>query len=98
MCRGAPDTSLHPFGGVHKRAVVRRVFRCIRLGGQVGLCCVDDASYWSVASSTTTGAQEVDVAYDVDKFAEMVVHVAGRLADDRAGGATKLNKLVFFAE
>ncbi len=40
----------------------------------------------------------MDVAYDADKFTEMVVHVAGRLKDDRAGGATKLNKVLFFAE
>ena len=40
----------------------------------------------------------MDVAYDADKFTELVVHVAGRLADDRAGGATKLNKVLFFAE
>ena len=40
----------------------------------------------------------MDVAYDAGKFSEMVLHVAGRLQDDRAGGATKLNKVLFFAE
>ena len=40
----------------------------------------------------------MDVAYDVGKFSEMVLHVAGRLQADRAGGATKLNKVLFFAE
>ncbi len=40
----------------------------------------------------------MDVAYDAGKFAEMVLLVAGRLQDDRAGGATKLNKVLFFAE
>lgn len=40
----------------------------------------------------------MDVAYDARKFAEMVLHVAGRLQDDRAGGATKLNKVLFLAE
>lgn len=40
----------------------------------------------------------VDVAYDARKFAEMVLLVAGRLQDDRAGGSTKLNKVLFFAE
>lgn len=40
----------------------------------------------------------MDVAYDSRKFAEMVLLVAGRLQDDRAGGATKLNKVLFFAE
>ena len=38
------------------------------------------------------------VEYDARKFAEMVLHVAGRLRSDRAGGATKLNKVLFFAE
>lgn len=37
-------------------------------------------------------------AYDAGKFAEMVLYVAARLQDDRAGGATKLNKVLFFAE
>lgn len=40
----------------------------------------------------------MDVAYDSRKFAEMILHVAERLQDDRAGGATKLNKVLFFAE
>lgn len=38
------------------------------------------------------------LAYDDRKFTEMVLHVARRLRDDRAGGATKLNKVLFFAE
>ena len=40
----------------------------------------------------------VDVAYDESKFAELLLHVASRLHDDRAGGATKLNKVLFFVE
>ena len=40
----------------------------------------------------------MDVAYDEDKFVEMVLYVAERLQDDRAGGAVKLNKVLFFAE
>lgn len=40
----------------------------------------------------------VDVAYDERKFAEMLLYIAGRLRGDRAGGATKLNKVLFFAE
>ena len=40
----------------------------------------------------------MNIAYDVDKFAEMVLYVAARLQDDHAGGATKLNKVLFFAE
>lgn len=40
----------------------------------------------------------MDVGYHEDKFAEMVLYVAGRLQHDRAGGATELNKVLFFAE
>ncbi len=40
----------------------------------------------------------MDVAYDEDKFAELLLHVASRLQGDRAGGATKLNKVLFFVE
>ena len=36
--------------------------------------------------------------YDERKFTELLVHVANRLSDDVAGGATKLNKVLFFAE
>lgn len=40
----------------------------------------------------------MDLAYSERKFAELVLHVADRLRKDRAGGATKLNKVVFLAE
>jgi hypothetical protein len=40
----------------------------------------------------------MDVRYDGAKFAELILHVADRLRADRAGGATKLNKVLFFAE
>lgn len=40
----------------------------------------------------------MDVAYNEEKFVEMVLHVSDRLQEDRAGGATKLNKILFFAE
>ena len=40
----------------------------------------------------------MEVRYDEAKFTEMLLHIAGRLQDDRAGGATKLNKILFFAE
>lgn len=40
----------------------------------------------------------VQVTYDEAKFTELLLYVAGKLAGDRAGGATKLNKVVFFAE
>lgn len=40
----------------------------------------------------------MDVGYRERKFTEMVLYVAERLRDDRAGGATKLNKVLFFAE
>lgn len=38
------------------------------------------------------------VMYDETKFAEMLLFAARLLEDDHAGGATKLNKLLFFAE
>ena len=37
-------------------------------------------------------------SYDEAKFIEMVLSIAGRLRDDRAGGATKLNKVLYFAD
>ncbi|MGH9156801.1 MAG: Panacea domain-containing protein [Acidimicrobiales bacterium] len=40
----------------------------------------------------------MDVRYDEAKFTELLVYVADRLRNDRAGGATKLNKVLFFAE
>lgn len=36
--------------------------------------------------------------YDERKFSELVLYVAERLADDPAGGALKLNKVLFFSE
>jgi uncharacterized phage-associated protein len=40
----------------------------------------------------------MDVRYDEAKFAELILYVSDRLRADRAGGATKLNKVIFFAE
>jgi hypothetical protein len=40
----------------------------------------------------------VEVRYDEAKFRELVLYIADRLRGDRAGGATKLNKVLFFAE
>jgi uncharacterized phage-associated protein len=40
----------------------------------------------------------VEVRYDEAKFTELVLYVADRLRGDRAGGAIKLNKVLFFAE
>ncbi len=40
----------------------------------------------------------MDIAYDEDKLAELLLHVAGSLAGHPSAGATKLNKLLFFAE
>ena len=37
-------------------------------------------------------------SYDEHKFTELVLHVAARLQDDHSGGATKLNKVLFFAD
>lgn len=36
--------------------------------------------------------------YDESKLAELMLYVADKLRDDRSGGATKLNKVMFFAE
>lgn len=38
------------------------------------------------------------VKYDERKFTELLLYVAERLQSDRAGGATKLNKVMFFAD
>lgn len=40
----------------------------------------------------------MEVAYVEEKFAELLMHVAARLQGDRAGGAAKLNKVLFFVE
>lgn len=40
----------------------------------------------------------MSVRYDETKFIELLLHVAKRLKGDRAGGATKLNKVLFFTE
>ncbi len=36
--------------------------------------------------------------YDERKFTELVLHIASCLQSDSAGGATKLNNVLFFAE
>ncbi len=36
--------------------------------------------------------------YDERKFTELLVYVASRLEGDQSGGATKLNKILFFAD
>ena len=43
-------------------------------------------------------ADSMELAYDERKFTELLVHIADRLGADSAGGATKLNKVLFFAE
>lgn len=40
----------------------------------------------------------MDVVYDERKLTELIVYLADRLAGDRAGGSTKLNKVLFFAD
>ena len=40
----------------------------------------------------------VRVVYDEAKFAELLLYVARRLEADHAGGAAKLNKVMFFAD
>jgi len=39
-----------------------------------------------------------EIAYNEYKLWELVLYVADHLRDDRAGGATKLNKVLYFAE
>jgi len=39
-----------------------------------------------------------EIPYDEPKLRELVLYVADQLRDDRAGGATKLNKVLYFAE
>lgn len=52
-------------------------------GGSVGLL------------STEAG---MGVEYNESKFIELVLYVADRLRGDQAGGATKLNKVLYFAD
>lgn len=40
----------------------------------------------------------MDVHYDEQKFFELVLYVADQLRDDKAGGAAKLDKVLFFVE
>src|SRR5262245_7698087 len=40
----------------------------------------------------------MDVQYDEAKLTELIVLVADRLRSDRAGGATKLTRVLFFAD
>lgn len=40
----------------------------------------------------------MDVRYDEGKLTELMLYVAQRLETDRAGGATKLNKVLYFAD
>ena len=40
----------------------------------------------------------MDVPYSEEKFTELVLHIADRLKDDRPGGATKLDKVLFLVE
>ena len=40
----------------------------------------------------------MNVVYDEVKLGELLLYLAERLQNDRAGGATKLNKVLFFAD
>jgi len=40
----------------------------------------------------------VDIRYDEPKLRELMLYVAQQLEADRAGGATKLNKVLYFAD
>jgi len=57
-----------------------------------------EAGIRPVPSHPSCRIDSMDVAYDENKFAELLLDVASRLLDDRAGGATKLNKVLFFVE
>jgi hypothetical protein len=48
--------------------------------------------------AVTTTVAPVPREYDEDKFTEMVLYCAQLLEADRFGGATKLNKVLFFAD
>lgn len=48
--------------------------------------------------AVTTTAAPVPREYDEDKFTEMVLYCAQLLEADRFGGATKLNKVLYFAD
>ncbi len=40
----------------------------------------------------------MEVIYDEAKFTEMLLYVGDKLRDDKAGGATKLDKVLYFAD
>lgn len=40
----------------------------------------------------------METTYDERKFAELLVYMASRIQGDRSGGATKLSKVLFFAD
>ena len=48
--------------------------------------------------TVTTTVAPVAPEYDEDKFTEMVLYCAQLLEADRFGGATKLNKVLYFAD
>jgi uncharacterized phage-associated protein len=52
------------------------------------------------AAGTPDGQGRFAVEFDYDevKFTELVLYVAHRLRNDRAGGAVKLNKVLYFAD
>ena len=49
-------------------------------------------------SHRTRTIVRMDVTYDEDKLCELIVYVAEWLAGDLAGGSTKLDKVLFFAD
>lgn len=48
--------------------------------------------------TTTRQDHHMDTQYDERKFSELLLYVAARLQEDISGGATKLNKVLFFAD
>lgn len=57
-----------------------------------------DRRHRATRQATVEYHQEMEQEYDERKFRELLVLVAARLVDDEAGGATKLNKILYFAD
>lgn len=51
-----------------------------------------------MAAQTASPNSTPEIEFDAQKFKELVLYVADRSLDDRYFGATKLNKLLFYAD
>lgn len=56
------------------------------------------SSAFERAARESLTADDIPLTTDESKLAELMLLVAEELADDRFGGSTKLNKVLFFAE